>query len=112
MNNKYLHTDVLMTDEISDHDSPYGIFNIKIERYEPRYKYVRNEKVLNMNDNVADFKLLLVSMVFGFDDPNDQIAVLKKLITDSIADHAPINTSTSSMEEGTAKKHLEHLWSL
>ena len=31
MNNKYLHTDVLMTDEISDHDSPYGIFNIKIE---------------------------------------------------------------------------------
>ena len=109
MNNKYLHTDVLMTDEISDHDSPYGIFNIKIERYEPRYKYVRNEKVLNMNDNVADFKLLLVSMVFGFDDPNDQIAVLKKLITDSIADHAPINTSTSSMEEGTAKKHLEHL---
>ena len=29
-------------------------------------------------------------MVFGFDYPNDQIAVLNKLITDSIADHAPI----------------------
>ena len=32
MNNKLLHTDVLMTDEISDHNAPYGIFNIKKER--------------------------------------------------------------------------------
>ena len=39
MNNKLLHTDVLMNDEISDHDTPYGIFNVKTERYEPRYKY-------------------------------------------------------------------------
>ena len=90
MNNKYLHTEALMTDEISDYDTSYGIFNIKIERYEPRHKYVRNEKDLNMNDYVAYFKLLLISMVFGFDYPNDQIAVLNKLITDSIADHAPI----------------------
>ena len=79
-----------MTDEISDYDTSYGIFNIKIERYEPRHKYVRNEKDLNMNDYVAYFKLLLISMVFGSDYPNDQIAVLNKLITDSIADHAPI----------------------
>ena len=43
-----------------------------------------------MNDYVADFKLLPISIVIGFDDPNDQIAMLKKLITDCIADHAPI----------------------
>ena len=36
-----------------------------------------------MNDYVADLKLLLISIVL--DDPNDQIAVLNKLITDSIA---------------------------
>ena len=58
MNNKLLHTDVLMTDEISDHDTPFGILNIKEQRYEPRYKYIKNEKDLNMNDYVADFKLL------------------------------------------------------
>ena len=40
------------------------------------YKYIRNEKDLNMNDYVADFKLLPISIVFGFDDPNDQIAML------------------------------------
>ena len=38
MNKKLLYTDVLMTDEISDHDTSYGIFNIKKERQEPRYK--------------------------------------------------------------------------
>ena len=41
-----------------------------------------------MNDYFADSKLLLISIVF--DDPNDQIAVLNKLMTDSIADHTPI----------------------
>ena len=106
MNNKLLHTEVLMIDEISDHDTPYGIINIKKECYEPRYKFVRNDKDLN----ITDFKLLPTSIVFGFDDPNDQIAMLNKLITDCIADHAPIKksqiyTSTSSMDEGSRASH-------
>ena len=113
MNNKLLHTDVLMTDEISDHGTPYGIFNIRRECYEPRYKFFRNDKDLNMNDYVADFKLLPTSIVFGFDDPNDQIAMLNNLITDSIADHDPIKkknyTSTSSMDEAELKKTLDGL---
>ena len=93
MNNKLLHTDILMTHEISDHDAPYGVFNIKKERYEPRYKYVRNEKDLNINIYVADFKLFPTNILFGSDDPNGRIAMLNKLITDCIADHAPIKKS-------------------
>ena len=42
-----------------------------------------------MNDYVVDFNLF-PTIVFGFDDPNDQVAMLSKLITDCIADHAPI----------------------
>ena len=70
-----------------------------------------------MNDYVADFKLLPTSIVFGFDDPNDQIAMLNKLMTDCIADHAPLKKvkftlpSAPWMKEPelvTAKKHLEH----
>ena len=117
MNNKLLHTDVLMTDEISDHDTPYRIFNIKKERDEPRYKYVRNEKDDNMNDYLVDFKLLPTSIVFGFDDPNDK----SKLITDCIADHASINKVKFTRPPApwmkdpqliTAKKHLQHLRNL
>ena len=121
MNNKLLHTDVLMTNEISDHDTPYGIFNIKKECYESRYKYVRNEKDLNMNDYVADFKLLPTNIIFGSDNPNDQIAMFNKLITDCIADHALIKKIKFTRppvrwmkdpELDTAKKYLEHLQSL
>ena len=46
-----------------------------------------------MNDYFADFKLLLISILFSFNDPNDHTAVLNKLITDSIADRAPIKKS-------------------
>ena len=33
---KVVHSDVLHTDEISDHDMPYAILNVKKERYEQR----------------------------------------------------------------------------
>ena len=46
MNNTLLHTDVLMTNEISDHDTSYAIFNIKRERYEPSYKHLRLKKTM------------------------------------------------------------------
>ena len=41
MNNKLFHIDVVMIDEASDHDTAYGTFNMKKERYKPRCKYVR-----------------------------------------------------------------------
>ena len=41
---KVVHSDALHTDEISDHDIPYSILNVKKERYEQRYKYIRSEK--------------------------------------------------------------------
>ena len=74
-----------------------------------------------MNDYVADFELIPTSIVFGFDDPNNQLAMLNKLITDCIADHAPIkkvkftHPPASWMKDPelvTARKHLEHLRSL
>ena len=34
---RVIHHDVLNTEEISDHDTPYVIFNIKKEKYEPRF---------------------------------------------------------------------------
>ena len=40
---KVVPNDVLHTDEISDHDMPYAILNVKKERYEQRYKYIRSE---------------------------------------------------------------------
>ena len=77
------------TDEISDHDEPYAIFNIKKERFQKRYKYVRDEKGLDMSKYILDFKQLPTSLVYAFDDPDDKVKILNKLVSQCITEHAP-----------------------
>ena len=68
----------------------YVIFNIKKERYDPRYKFIGNEKSLVMEKYVTDFQQLPLNLVYSFDDPDDQVALLNKLIADCINIHAPL----------------------
>ena len=53
---KLIHCNVISTDEISDHDEPYAMFNIKRERFQKQYKFGRDEKNLDMNNYKLDFK--------------------------------------------------------
>ena len=85
--NKTIYSDVIYTDEISDHDTSYAIFNIKKERYEPRYKDKENTNIKNY---ISDFRQLPLSIVYGLDDSNDQLSVFNKLISDCIEQHAPL----------------------
>ena len=87
---KLIHCNVISTDEISDHDEPYAVFNIKKERFQKRYKYVRDEKNLDMNKYILDFKQLPTSLVYAFDEPDDKNSVLNKLVNQCISEHAPI----------------------
>ena len=89
---RVMHHDVLNTEEISNHETAYIIFNIKKEKYEPRYKFVCNERSLVMEIYVTDFKQLPLNFVYSFDDRDDQVAILNKLITDCINIHAPLKT--------------------
>ena len=86
---KLIHGDIIYTDKIWDHDCPYTIFKIKKERFEPRFKYIRIEKNLNMNNYISDFKKLPTNLVYAFDEPDDQIDLLNNLIIQGISDHAP-----------------------
>ena len=58
----------------------YVISNIKKERYDPRYKFIGNEKSLVMEKYVTDFQQLPLNLVYSFDDPDDQVAMLNKFI--------------------------------
>ena len=87
---KLVHCNVISTDEISDHDEPYAIFNIKKERFQKRYKYVRDEKNVDMNKYILDFKQLTTSLVYAFDEPDDKISVLNKLVNQCVSEHASI----------------------
>ena len=80
-----IHNDVIYTDEISDHDTPFVILNIKKESYEPRYnKYIRDAKKIDMNQYVNDFRKLSLSLVFEFEEPEGQMSTLNKLFTDCL----------------------------
>ena len=43
-----------------------------------------------MEHYAADFQQLLLDLVYSFVDPDDQVAMLRKLITDCINIHAPL----------------------
>ena len=70
--NKILHSDVLPCPTISDPDAPYIIANIPANKFETRYKYIRNLKNFELEKYVEDLKALPISLVYFFDDPNDQ----------------------------------------
>ena len=38
------YTDVLPCSNVSDHDAPYACLNIRVERFVPRFKMIRNER--------------------------------------------------------------------
>ena len=82
--------DVIPADEISDHDMPFVTLNIKKPKFEPRYKIIRDEKNLNLNEYVTDFSTLPLNAVYAVEDPDDQVGILNDLILQCIDRHAPL----------------------
>lgn len=37
-------TDMLHCPMISDHDGPYALLNVRLKKYQPRFKYIRDER--------------------------------------------------------------------
>ena len=85
-----MHTDVLPCLSICNHDVPYAIINIRVTRFAPRYKYIRNEKNLDNELFKQDFASLPLHFVYGFDSPDDMVDALNSLIKESIERHAPL----------------------
>ena len=63
---------------------------MKNEKYHPRYKFIRNEKTLDMNSYISDFQQLPLNLVYSFDDPKDQVSIFNKLVVDCNNTHAPL----------------------
>ena len=66
---------MIHTEEISARDALYVTFNIKKEKYQPRYQLIRNEKALYMNSYKSDFQQLPLNLACSFDDPEDQVSI-------------------------------------
>ena len=75
---------------ISDQDAPCIIANMPVNKFDTKYKYIRNLKNFELEKNVQDLKTLLIYLVYSFDDLNDQLDTFHKLTLNAINEHAPL----------------------
>ena len=87
---KMLHENVANASIISDHDMVYSVFNIRKQKFEKRYKFIRDVKQFDLQSYTHDFSLLPLSLIFGIDDPNEQVTMLNDMILECINHHAPL----------------------
>ena len=88
--NKIFHLDVLPCPTISDHDAPYIIVNIPTNKYEIRYKFIRNLKRFDLETYINDLKTLPFVTVYSFNEADGQLDTLNKLMLSVIDKHAPL----------------------
>ena len=79
---KVIYESVTPCETINNHDAPFVVLNTKKQRVQSRYKFVRDEKSFNLENYINDSSQLPLSTVYSFDDPDDQVETLNKLITD------------------------------
>ena len=60
-----------------------------MQKFQPRCKFVCDEKSFNLENYINDFSQLPLSTVYSFEDLDDQVETLNKLITDCLSCHAP-----------------------
>ena len=61
--NRILHSNVLTCPKISDHDATYITANMAVDKFETRYKYIRNLKNFKLEKYVQDFQTLSISLL-------------------------------------------------
>ena len=61
-----------------------------MERYPPRFKYIRDNSKLVLEDLKVDFQKLPFSTVYAMEDPEDKLDIFNSLVTECIYRHAPI----------------------
>ena len=102
-----LLTDVLPCPTVSDHGAPYVIIKIPTTSFQTRYKYIRNMKNFSIKEYYADFSTLPFSTVYGFDNPDNQLAMLNKLILDCIDRHASLKRTKFTRPLAAWMKQLD-----
>ena len=66
------HTDMLPCPTISDHDGPCALLNARLKKYEPRFKYIRDERQFNEAKFLKDLKQVPFNLVYGVEDPDER----------------------------------------
>ena len=75
---------------VSDHDGVYACVNVRVPRFKPRYKYIRNTKTFDKTAFINDFQTIPFAVAKSFDDPDDQLHIINKLVNECLEQHCPL----------------------
>ena len=50
---------------VSDHDVPFACINVRVNCYQPRFKYIRNMKTFDEQEFISDFDTLPLNVVYS-----------------------------------------------
>ncbi len=82
-------TDIIPGSTVSDHDGVLACVNVRVPRYQPRYKWIRHEKNLNEEEFKKDCSKLPKSAVYCLESLEDMVDTLNTLLINCIDRHAP-----------------------
>ncbi|PFX24876.1 hypothetical protein AWC38_SpisGene10518 [Stylophora pistillata] len=87
---KMTNTGIIPCSIVSDHDAIYACINVRLPRFQPCYKFIRD--IRNFNENVfkGDFSTLPLSVIYYSNDPDEQLETLNTLISECLERHAPL----------------------
>ena len=74
---------------ISDHDAPYACIKIRVNRFQPRFKFIRHEKKFDKEAFIRDFSELSFNLIYSTDDLDDKLDIFN-LFKSCLDKHAPL----------------------
>ena len=84
------YTDVIPCSIVSDHDAPVACINVRVQRFQARYKYIRNLKHFVEQNFIDDCSALPFSLIYSTTDPDEQLHYFNELFTECLQRHAPL----------------------
>ncbi|XP_048583248.1 uncharacterized protein LOC125562941 [Nematostella vectensis] len=81
--------------------------NIRVTRFTPRYKYIRDERNFDKHAITNDIKQLPLSIVYSTRDPEMQLEMLNTLLRECIDRHAPLKRTKVTRPPAPWLKELD-----
>ena len=82
-------TDVISTSIVREHDAPFAFINVRVNRHQPRYKYIRNMKTYDEQEFISDLDTLPLNTLYSSDDPEEQLEYFNGMFKECLDRHAP-----------------------
>ena len=84
---KVTNTGIIPCSIVSDHNAIYACVNVRLPRFQPRYKFIRDIRNFNKDVFKEDFSTLPLSVIYYSDDQDEQLETLNTLISECLEKH-------------------------